>query len=95
MALNKKMVDSLGPGDGGESEGSNIVSNPKGDWCRSGGGDVTNDSQLKVKNCTFQTQLNSLLSPYEPLIMTIQSLLVWEYPWKSCILLAFVHVLFW
>lgn len=39
--------------------------------------------------------LTGLLNPVEPLIMRLQSLLVWEFPRKSAVLLVLVHVLFW
>ncbi|KAL5007756.1 hypothetical protein ScPMuIL_016562 [Solemya velum] len=40
-------------------------------------------------------RINSLLSPTEPTVMRLQSLLVWEKPKQSAVLFLFVHVVFW
>ncbi|KAL3831318.1 hypothetical protein ACJMK2_023085 [Sinanodonta woodiana] len=50
-----------------------------------------NDNPLTLIEERFRTHL----SPVEPLIMRIQSLLVWEYPLRSFVLFVIVHVLFW
>ena len=38
---------------------------------------------------------NNVLSPIEPCVMQVQSLLVWESPRKSAVLFIFVHLIFW
>ncbi len=42
-----------------------------------------------------EARYNDLLSPWEPQIMTTQSLLVWEKPEQSVVLLIVVNVFFW
>lgn len=42
-----------------------------------------------------ESQLNGLLNPIEPLVMRLQSLLVWEYPRRSAVMLVFTHMVFW
>lgn len=43
----------------------------------------------------YRKRLEKVLSPIEAWLMTIQSLLVWEKPYKSAILLGAVNVGFW
>ncbi|XP_076464934.1 uncharacterized protein LOC143296751 [Babylonia areolata] len=43
----------------------------------------------------MEGKLTELLNPVEPLIMRLQSLLVWEYPRKSAVFLVLIHVMFW
>ncbi|KAJ8313608.1 hypothetical protein KUTeg_008169 [Tegillarca granosa] len=49
------------------------------------------DDDVKSSEETFK----SFLSPIEPLVMRIQSLLVWENPKKSAVLFIIVHLIFW
>ena len=42
-----------------------------------------------------EDKCNGLLSPWEPYIMTLQSLLVWENPQHTAILLVVVNIVFW
>ena len=42
-----------------------------------------------------ENKCNQLLGPWEPHIMTVQSLLVWENPQHTAILLVVVNILFW
>lgn len=39
--------------------------------------------------------LMNLFSPIEPIIMRIQSLLVWENPKRSAVMVVCLHILFW
>ncbi|XP_046546457.1 reticulophagy regulator 3-like [Haliotis rubra] len=43
----------------------------------------------------LEEDIISLLSPIEPIVMRIQSLLVWEYPHRSAVMFICVHLLFW
>lgn len=45
--------------------------------------------------CRLKENFKQALSPMEPTIMKLQSLLVWERPAKSAVLLVGVHCLFW
>ena len=51
----------------------------------------------KGDECLKQSEkmMNELLSPWEPYIMTLQSLLVWENPQHTAILFVAINVLFW
>jgi hypothetical protein len=57
------------------------------------GMDQLKDSWFSPK--TMEKALTDLLNPVEPLIMRLQSLLVWEFPRKSAVFLVAIHVLFW
>ncbi|KAK7481191.1 hypothetical protein BaRGS_00027451 [Batillaria attramentaria] len=48
-----------------------------------------------IHRSKMEAKLNELLNPIEPLVMRLQSLLVWEYPRKSAVMLLFAHLVFW
>ena len=53
------------------------------------------DSEVMEYIKSSENKYNLLLSPWEPYIMTVQSLLVWENPQHTAILLVVVNILFW
>lgn len=44
---------------------------------------------------TLADHFTEVLSPVEPTVMKIQSLLVWEKPVKSLVMLVIIHGVFW
>jgi len=48
-----------------------------------------------VKAQGLADHFNEILSPLEPTIMKLQSLLVWESPIKSAVMFVVVHCFFW
>ena len=51
--------------------------------------------ELWFSHKTMEEKLIELLNPVEPLVMRLQSLLVWEYPRQSAVFVVLIHVLFW
>ena len=54
-----------------------------------------NDEEKEAYILKVEEQFKSVLSPAEPWIMRLQSLLVWENPKRSAVLFICVHGLFW
>ena len=52
-------------------------------------------SESEERLAYFVETFQEVLSPLEPTIMKIQSLLVWENPVKSTVMIAGVHCIFW
>jgi len=57
--------------------------------------DKSKDSPVDEKMSKLAENLRETLSPFEPTLMKVQSLLVWEKPAKSVIMFAGVHCIFW
>ena len=57
--------------------------------------DQTSSEEKEKYLLQVEEQFKTVLSPAEPCIMRVQSLLVWEKPKRSAVLFVFVHVLFW
>ncbi|KAL4222298.1 hypothetical protein ACF0H5_018335 [Mactra antiquata] len=53
------------------------------------------DREVEERLAYFEEKLKAALNPFEATIMKIQSLLVWEKPMKSTVMLAAVHCIFW
>ena len=56
---------------------------------------TASDNEAIENYKTSEDKCNEMLSPWEPYIMTLQSLLVWESPQHTAILLVAVNILFW
>jgi hypothetical protein len=57
--------------------------------------DNSEKSESDEKLAYFIETFQEVLSPLEPTIMKLQSLLVWENPMKSTAMIAGVHCIFW
>ena len=49
------------------------------------------DSNIKQT----EDRIINMLGPIEPLVMRIQSLLVWEFPRRSALMFICAHLIFW
>lgn len=56
---------------------------------------VKENSENDERLLYYEEYFKEMLSPLEPTIMKVQSLLVWEKPVKSTVMIASVHCIFW
>lgn len=56
---------------------------------------VKENSENDERLLYYEEYFKEMLSPLEPTIMKLQSLLVWEKPVKSTVMIASVHCIFW